>query len=57
MYEVRGKFKIIHKKKLPGLYKPCIILVQNVLSSRLLPKNAKIRLYKTIILPLVLYEG
>jgi hypothetical protein len=26
------------------------------LSSRLLPKNIKIRIYKTIILPVVLYE-
>jgi hypothetical protein len=30
-------------------------LVQNLLSSRLLPKNTKIRLYRTIILPVVLY--
>jgi hypothetical protein len=29
--------------------------VQNLLSSRLLSKNANIRIYKTIILPLVLY--
>jgi hypothetical protein len=29
--------------------------VQNLLSSRLLPKNLKIRIYTTIILPLVLY--
>jgi hypothetical protein len=29
--------------------------VQNLLSSRLLPKNVKIATYKTIILPLVLY--
>jgi hypothetical protein len=29
--------------------------VQNLLSSRLLSKNLKIRIYKTIILPLVLY--
>jgi hypothetical protein len=28
---------------------------QNLLSSRLLPKNLKIRIYKTIILPVVLY--
>jgi hypothetical protein len=32
----------------------CYHLVQNLLSSRLLLKNLKIRLYKTIILPLVL---
>jgi hypothetical protein len=30
-------------------------LVQNLLSSRLLSNNVKIRIYKTIILPLVLY--
>jgi hypothetical protein len=29
--------------------------VQNLLSSRLLSKNVKIRIYKTIILPVVLY--
>jgi hypothetical protein len=30
--------------------------VQNLPSSRLLSKNVKIRIYKTIILPVVLYE-
>jgi len=29
--------------------------VQELLSSRLLPKNLKIKIYKTIILPVVLY--
>jgi hypothetical protein len=29
--------------------------VQNLLSSMLLPKNLKIKIYKTIILPIVLY--
>jgi hypothetical protein len=29
--------------------------VQNLLSSRLLPKNIKIRIYKTLILPVVSY--
>jgi hypothetical protein len=33
----------------------CYHTVQNFLSSRLLPKNLKIRIYKTIILPVVLY--
>jgi hypothetical protein len=33
----------------------CYHSVQNILSSRLLPKNVKIRIYKTIILPVVLY--
>jgi hypothetical protein len=32
-----------------------IIWVQNLLSSRLLSKNIKIRIYKSIILPVVLY--
>jgi hypothetical protein len=30
--------------------------VQNLLSSRLLSKNTKIRVYRTIILPVVVYE-
>jgi hypothetical protein len=34
----------------------CYHSVQNLLSSRLLSKNFKIRLYKTIILPVALYE-
>jgi hypothetical protein len=33
----------------------CYHSVQNLLSSRLLSKNVKIRIYKTIIFPLVLY--
>jgi hypothetical protein len=33
----------------------CYHSVQNLLSSRLLPKNLKIRIYKTIILPVVLH--
>jgi hypothetical protein len=33
----------------------CYNLVQNLLSSRLLSKNVKVRIYKTIILPVVLY--
>jgi hypothetical protein len=33
----------------------CYHSVQNLLSSRLLPKNVKIRLYRNIILPVVLY--
>jgi hypothetical protein len=33
----------------------CYHLVQNLLSSHLLSKNLKIRIYKTIILPVVLY--
>jgi hypothetical protein len=34
----------------------CYPLVQNHLSSSLLPKNLKIKIYKTIVLPVVLYE-
>jgi hypothetical protein len=33
----------------------CYHSVQNLLSSLLLSKNVKIRIYKTIVLPLVLY--
>jgi hypothetical protein len=33
----------------------CYHSVQNLLSSRLLLKNVKVRIYKTIILPVVLY--
>jgi hypothetical protein len=33
----------------------CYYSVQNLLSSRLLSKNLKIRIYRTIILPVVLY--
>jgi hypothetical protein len=34
----------------------CYHSVQNILSSRLLSKDIKIRIYNTIILPVVLYE-
>ena len=33
----------------------CYHSVQNILSSRLLSKNAKIKIHRTLILPLVLY--
>ena len=33
----------------------CYNSVQNLLSSRLVPKNLKIKIYRTIILPVVLY--
>jgi hypothetical protein len=36
-------------------YNACYHSVQNLLSSRLLSKNVKIRIYETIILPVVLY--
>jgi hypothetical protein len=35
--------------------KACYHSVQNLLSSRLLSKNVKVKIYKTIILPVVLY--
>jgi hypothetical protein len=34
----------------------CYHSVQNILSSRLLSKNLKIKIYRTIILPVVLYR-
>jgi len=33
----------------------CYYSVQNLLSSRLLSKNLKIKIYRTIILPVILY--
>jgi hypothetical protein len=33
----------------------CYYSVQNLLSSSLLPKNVNIKLYRTVILPVVLY--
>jgi hypothetical protein len=33
----------------------CYYLVQSLLSSRLLSKHVKVKIYKTIILPVVLY--
>jgi hypothetical protein len=43
-------------KKRLNLGNACYHSVQNPLSSRLLSKNVKIGIYKTIILPVVLYE-
>jgi hypothetical protein len=42
-------------KSILKLGKACYNLVQNVLSSRLLSKNLKIKIYRTIIVPIVLY--
>jgi hypothetical protein len=36
-------------------FNTCYGSVQNLLSSRLLSKNVKVRIYKTVILPVVLY--
>ena len=44
--EIKGRWK---------LGNACYHSVQNLLSSRLLSKNLKIKIYKTIILPVVLY--
>ena len=38
-----------------GSYNACSRSVQNLLSSRLLSKNVKIKIYRTIMLPVVLY--
>jgi hypothetical protein len=45
---------LIQEERL-NLGNACYHSVQNLLSSRLLSKNLKIRIYKTIILPVVLY--
>jgi hypothetical protein len=42
-------------KRRLNLGNPCYHSVQNLLSSHLLSKNIQIRLYKTVILPVVLY--
>jgi hypothetical protein len=42
-------------KRRMNLGNACYHSVQNHLSSHLLPKNVNIRIYKTIILPMVLY--
>jgi hypothetical protein len=44
--------KIKRRMKLGNV---CCHSVQNLLSSRLLSKNVKIRIYETIIVPVVLY--
>jgi hypothetical protein len=42
-------------KRILNSGKACYHSVQNLLSSHLLSKNVKIRIYKTIMLPVVLY--
>jgi hypothetical protein len=49
-YEVEAKLHLQVRKQ-----KRLNASVQNLLSSQLLSKNLKIRIYKTIILPVVLY--
>jgi hypothetical protein len=48
---------LIHEKikRWPNSANACYHLVQNILSTRLLSKNVQIRIYKTIILSVVLY--
>jgi hypothetical protein len=52
-----NKSKLIHEeiKRRLNSGNACYHSVQNLLSSRLMSKNIKIRIYKTIILPVVLY--
>jgi hypothetical protein len=51
----RSKFYSEEIKSRLKLENACSHSVQNLLSSRLLSKNLKIKIYKTIILPVVLY--
>jgi hypothetical protein len=44
-----------HKDNIAMLVIACYYSVQSLLSSRLLSRNVKVKLYKTIILPVVLY--
>jgi len=53
IWEQLQQIKILLRKKLRG--NACYYSVQNLLSSRLLSKNLKIKIYRTIILPVVLY--
>jgi ABC-type sulfate transport system substrate-binding protein len=52
-----NKSKLIQEeiKKRLNLGNACYYSVQNLLSSSLLPKNIKNRIYKNIMLPVVLY--
>jgi hypothetical protein len=49
---------LIKEENKKGCYSgnACYHSVQNLLSSRLLPKNVQISIYKSIILPMVLYD-
>jgi hypothetical protein len=51
----RGEDKYIYSSLYVKTGNACYHSVQNLLSSQLLSKNLKIRIYKTIILPAVLY--
>jgi hypothetical protein len=52
LHSMNQEIKIKH---LEASRNACYHSVQNLLSSRLLSKNIKISIYKTIILPVVLY--
>ena len=57
IWEQPYQIKILFRKKLRAdkSGNACYHLVQNLLSSRLLSKNLKIKIHRTIILPVVLY--
>ena len=50
-----GLMFVVEIKSRLKLGNACYYSVQNLLSSRLLSKNLKIKIYRTIILPVVLY--
>jgi hypothetical protein len=52
---VNEQFRVEHTKPNILLYNACYHSVQKLPSSHLLSKNIKIRTFKTIILPMVLY--
>jgi len=54
-YQYSCKLNEIKTKSRLRLGNACYHSVQNLFSSRLLPKNLKIKIYRTIILPVVLY--
>jgi uncharacterized protein YjbI with pentapeptide repeats len=61
-YRLKLNMASFHKTKLLNIYlsrmklgNACYYSVQNLLSSSLLSKTLKIKIYRTIILPMVLY--
>ena len=56
MFSLSGKINLIYSTYASTpLGNACYYSVQNFLSSSLLSKNLKIKIYRTIILPVVLY--
>ena len=49
------KFKSLHVKNVMKSGNACYYSMQNLLSSRLLSRNFKIKIHRTIILPTVVY--